>query len=278
MDHERFRRVAHADPLCFGVDKDLYCHLQVGILVYVDMAVSGPGLYYRDLAVLHHCADESGSASGNQHVHILPHGHELSGRSPVGSGNELHGVRADPAFLKGIAKDLCDRDIGIDRIASAFKDHSAARLETQGKCVCRHVGTGFIDNADNAHGNTDLPDLHAVRSCEFFHDLSDRILKLCDLAQPLCDLFDPSLSQCQPVYERFRHACCSARFNILSVGLKNGRLSLNEFPGCRIQRLVLHPGAEFLNIIFYCRGRLAKICYNTHSLVLLVSHTVHQFL
>ena len=183
----------------------------------------------------------------------------------------------DPALGEGIAKDLCDRDIGIDRITAALEDHSAARLKAQRERIRRHIGAGLVDHADHAHGNADLADLHAIRTCELLHDFSHRIGELCHLAQALRDLSDPALCQGQPVDESLIHSGSSAGFDIFSVGRKDGVLSLHELLSRCIECLVLLRPAEFLNIILDSGSCSAKIFYNTHDIFSSYCSFVYQF-
>ena len=120
MHYQRFGRVADADPLCFGIDQDAHCHIEVRVLIDVNMAVAGTGLDDRDLAVLHDRADQARSASGDQDIHVLAHCHQFSRCGSVCSGDQLHGVGIDPAVGKRFAKRIRDRDIGVNGVAAAL--------------------------------------------------------------------------------------------------------------------------------------------------------------
>lgn len=84
MNQELFGRVADGRPLDLGVDGDVGSHLEVGILVNVDVAIAGPGLDYRDGGRLDNPLDEALATSGDEDVDVVREVHHLLGELMTG--------------------------------------------------------------------------------------------------------------------------------------------------------------------------------------------------
>ncbi len=71
--------VAHRGAGALGVVEDPGRHVQVGLVVDIDVAHAHAGPDDRHAGVLHHGADQPRPAPGDQHVHILRQVHQLRG-------------------------------------------------------------------------------------------------------------------------------------------------------------------------------------------------------
>ena len=89
MYHQRLTGIADTDPLGLGIHQNFYCHIHICVLIYVDVAITGSGLDHGNGAVLHHAADQSRTASGNQYIHIFLHFHKLRGNRAIRIFNQL---------------------------------------------------------------------------------------------------------------------------------------------------------------------------------------------
>src|SRR5207249_6551094 len=77
----------------------------------------------------------------------------------------------DAGLSSGFRDYLDDGGIGSDGLGSPTQYHGVAGLETKGRRVRRHIGPGFIDDADDPDGNTHPADLHAVWTPSHSEDL-----------------------------------------------------------------------------------------------------------
>ena len=91
MHHQRLTGIADTDPLGLGIHQYFYRHIHIRILVHIDVAVAGSGLYDGDRAVLHHAADQSRTASWDQHIHIFLHLHKLRSDRTIRIFDQLYG-------------------------------------------------------------------------------------------------------------------------------------------------------------------------------------------
>ena len=132
-----------------------------------------------------------------------------------------------------------DREIGENCIAAAFQNYGISGFKAQTERICRHVGTGFVDDSDDAEGNTAFADDKTVWTGEGIQNLSDRIGKRSDLAKPFCHVRNPFLRQGEPVKQPFRHAAAASGFQILCIFCKNVCcVRFQTFCRCK-QRLIL---------------------------------------
>ena len=91
MHHQRLTGIADTDPLGLGIHQYFYRHIHIRILVHIDVAVAGSGLYDGDRAVLHHAADQSRTASWEQHIHKFLQLHKLRSDRTIRIFDQLYG-------------------------------------------------------------------------------------------------------------------------------------------------------------------------------------------
>ena len=103
VDQTDLRRVAHAGAAALGVLHDVQGHLQIRVLVHVDMADAGAGLNDRNRGVFHTGANQTRAASGNEQIHQSVGAHQLRGALAGGVLHQTQRVlgkaRSGQAFL-----------------------------------------------------------------------------------------------------------------------------------------------------------------------------------
>ena len=119
MDHQRFTCVAHTDPLCLCIENNINCHIKIGTLIHKNMAVACASLDHRYPAVLYHTADQSGSASGNQYIHILVQLHKCLDCFAAGIFDQLYCIFRNIHLCQCCPDDLRDRTVGQERITAS---------------------------------------------------------------------------------------------------------------------------------------------------------------
>ena len=110
MDKKRLTGVTYTYPLRFGVDNDIHSHRQICGGIDKDMAVACTGFNDRDRAVFHNGADQTGTSSRDQNIHILVQFHECSGSLSGGIFDEKQSIRVHVCFRQ------CAADAGYDRL------------------------------------------------------------------------------------------------------------------------------------------------------------------
>ena len=99
MKNKGFTRIAYTDPLGFGIDDNRDCFIQIGILIHIDMAVSGSCLDHRNTRTLHNRFDQSRTSARNHYIHILLHTHKLCRHLAVSRFDQLYGILGDPCLF-----------------------------------------------------------------------------------------------------------------------------------------------------------------------------------
>jgi len=144
------------------IENDVRGHVNVRGLVHVYVADSGAGLNDGHGGIFNHGADEPLGASGNEHVDIGVHVHELVCAFVGGIGDELDAVGGQGSACKGFSHNISYGDAGVYGLFAAAKDAGVAGLEAQRRGVRCDVGAGFVDNGDNSDGYGGLHQMQPV--------------------------------------------------------------------------------------------------------------------
>ncbi|MNL31315.1 hypothetical protein D3C87_1530960 [compost metagenome] len=107
------------------------------------------------------------------------------------------------------------------RIRSAAQDHRIAGFQAQCAGVSRHIGTAFINHADDAERRADTLDIQSVRTIPGGNHLSDRILEFGDLAQRLRHSGNTLFRQCQAIDEGWQQALAFHLLQVFGICRKN---------------------------------------------------------
>ena len=93
----------------------------------------------------------------------------------------------------------------MHRIASAFQHNHISCFKAESEGICRHIRSGFVNNANHAKRNPFLTDQQSVRA--FFHrkHFPDRVFQPCDLYESFCHLGNAVFGQQQTVQKSLMH-------------------------------------------------------------------------
>ena len=151
VDQQRLLGVADAGAARLGVFHNIHGHLQIGGLVYVDMADAGAGLDAGHGCVLDAGADQPGPAAGDQQIDQPVRGHQLVGAGVGGVLDEAHRALRQAHPAQTGAQSLHDGVAAGPGVAPAAQDARTARLDGQRGGVARDVGAALVDDGDNTH-------------------------------------------------------------------------------------------------------------------------------
>lgn len=129
-----------------------------------------------------HEVDQSPPAARNDQID-QSRGTEQRGRRFVRGRQQGEGVLVEAVRRERAADQRGDRRIGVAGVAAPFEDAGVARLDAEREDVEPHVGTCFVDDADDAEWYRDFADLHAVGAHRAVEDASQRRRKRRHVAQ-----------------------------------------------------------------------------------------------
>ena len=120
MDHQRLTGIADTDTLGLGIIQDLHCHVLVSRGIHINVAVTGTGLDNRYGTLSHHSADQSGTATRDQHIHILIHLHKLGCHLAIGASDQLYSCLRQTTGHQCFLQHSYDGFIGMKSITATF--------------------------------------------------------------------------------------------------------------------------------------------------------------
>ena len=93
VNHKGLTGIAHTRPLCLRIMYDPHCHVQIRVLIHIDMAVAAAGFNHRHRTVFHDAAYQPCASTRNQYIDRLPQPHHLCRAFPGGVLHDLNRVR-----------------------------------------------------------------------------------------------------------------------------------------------------------------------------------------
>ena len=185
VHEQRLGGVAHRRPVGLGVEHDGQRQVEVGVPVDVHVAVADPGLDHRHRRLLDDGADQAGAAARDQHVDQAAGPHQRLRRLVPLPRDQLHRVGRQAGSLRGLAEHGHDRGVGAAGARGAPQQHGVAALEADAGRVGGHVGTGLVDDPDDAERHAHLAQLEAVGEGRAADHLADGVGQRRDVAQPV---------------------------------------------------------------------------------------------
>ena len=88
-------------------------------------------------------------------------------------------------MISGLRQKRTDCRIGSDRLRTAAQDHGISRLQAKRRRIRSHVGTRFINDADDPQRHSHTADFQAIRAHRGIIAPQDRIRKGGRLPKPL---------------------------------------------------------------------------------------------
>ena len=131
------------------------------------MADAGAGGDAGNRGILNAGIDQTGAATGDQQVDIAIGGHQLSGGGTGGVLHQIDGIFRDADLFEACLQGGHNGISGTESFLAATQDTDIAALQRQRGRVGGDVGTAFVNNGDNAHGNRNLPDVQSIRTGMF---------------------------------------------------------------------------------------------------------------
>ena len=150
VDQERFHGVARRRPRDLGVFDDSDGHVQIGILVDVDVADAAPRFDAGHCRRVDDHADQAGPAAGNGQVDIAAQGQEFFDQGPVGILDEVHSIGRKAGCGQAFADDFGQGRIGSDGFTAAAENAGITGFDAEDGGVDRDVGPRFINDGDDA--------------------------------------------------------------------------------------------------------------------------------
>ena len=137
----------------------------------------------------------------------------------VGGWQQGDGIFIDAEFLQYALDEAYDGTVAVVSILTALQNASATGFQTEREYIKRHVGTCFIDDADDAEGNAHTLEVESVGERRVLQHLAKRGGECGHIARVASDALHALLRQFQTVVHGVGriHAC-----QILGVGGQDG--------------------------------------------------------
>ena len=149
-------------------------HLEVGVGVHVDVAVSRRRVHHRHGRDVLQRLLQTLAAARDQQVDEAVLGGQL-GQLLAPPASSTTASSRQPHLGQRLADDRRQRPVGALGVAGAAQHDRVAALDRQRRAVDRHVGARLVDDGDNAERHPDLAQLEAARQRLRFELLADRI-------------------------------------------------------------------------------------------------------
>ena len=246
MDDQSLDGVADGRALGLGIVNDAHCHfiirLAVQAAVHVDVAVSGTSLDDRHGRLAQHRLNQTGAATGNQHIQVSGKVHHVC-RCLTGSIlYQLNDIPGQSHGLHCIPHDLRQCGVGMDRLFAATENDNISGFQTKGRRIHGNIGTGLKDNADNAQRHTGLEDLQTVGTDRAAVHRTDRIFRSDQLTCRICHTGNTGRCQPQAILERCGHVILHSRLQVFGIGGENLLLPGKQGIGNGGKGVVFHLG------------------------------------
>ena len=268
MDQECLCRVAHAHALRLRVHDDGLGGLQVGRSINVDMAVAGAGLDHRNARLLDDSIDEPRSAARNQSIDRAARTHH---RASTLASPRVHGrnrVSRKPHGSQRVTAYLDEDTVGGLGGTAATQDHRVTGLERQGCSVNGDVGTGLVDDANDAQRHTLLRDAQTDIRAHTANDLTDRVRKTRNLPDSIGDAPDALGCQSEAIQQALAHLLRATAGYILGISSQDLVAAFDERSSNRLESAVLRLCGHIRENASSRAGgirHLGNICSSIHS-------------
>ena len=181
MHQQTIQRIAYAYTACLSIHHYGYGLLQVGIAVHIGVNHSGTSLYNRHTGIVAHIIDKSLAAAGNNQIHITDSLQQ--GVSGLMTGKEGYRFGRQAMTGKHFVNQFHNGLATIFGIASALEHASASCLQTEGKTIEAHIGTGLENYAYYTKRHTDSCQFQTIRQDFMLECLTQWRGQGCHLAQ-----------------------------------------------------------------------------------------------
>ena len=162
VNEQTVEGVAYRDATGLGIVDDGLAHTEITLFVEIGVHHTSTCLNHRHSGGIPDKVDKFTTATGDAEIHV-PHGIEHLTSSLMGSGQQSDDIGTDTIFLQDLMDQRHLLTVGAVGILAAFQHTGVTALETEGKDVEGHVGTGLVDHADNTEGHADTAETEAVR-------------------------------------------------------------------------------------------------------------------
>ena len=221
IHQQHFLRVADTGAAGLGILDDIQGHGLIGRLFHIHMADTGAGSNAGHRSGADTGVDKSRAAPGDQQIDVAVGSHQGRGAGPGGILHQIHSVLRNAQLGKTCPQSI-DNGIGAaEGLLAAPQDTDVAALQSQGCCVRSDVGTAFVDNGDDAHGNRLFLDQQAVRAGVLLQHHARGVRQGRNLPDALSHARDPRRGQLQPVQHHIGYSTpCSLQ--VQSISRQNG--------------------------------------------------------
>ena len=207
------------------------------------MAVAIQVLDHRHPGIAADPLDQALAAPGDDHIHVLGHGDQFTHGGAVRGLDHLHRRFRQTGGPQPLAHTGCDGLVGADGLGTAPQDGGIAGFQAQTGGIDGHVGTGFVDDADDPEGDSHLAHLNAAGAEAQVADLPHRIGQGRHLVEPLDHGVDPGRGDFKALEQGGIEPAGAAIGHVLAVGAEQGIAAPIEGVGGGQQGAVLGGGA-----------------------------------
>ena len=239
VDEQRLGRVADARALDLGVERDSPRHLEVGVVVDVDVAVARRGVHHGHRGRLLERRLQPLAAARDHEVDDALLGRQLGQLGALAALDELDRARRQARLGDGLAHQRRERGVRARRVARPPQHDRVAALQAQRGAIDGHVRPRLVDDRDDAERDPQLAKPEAAGERPLLDDLADRIGQLDDLAHTGRHRRDAVRVEREAVAQRGVEAGGTLVGDVGGVGLEHLLGSLAEQLGEAPQRGVL---------------------------------------
>ena len=241
VDQNTLHRIADGGTGALGIEEDAGTHVQVCLIVDIDVAHALAGADHWYAGLLGHGPDQPGATPGDQHVHIAVQVHQLIGGLVAGVLHQGDAVLRQTYGPQGLTHQLRHTAVGADGLLAASEDTHIAGLQAQRRSVYGDVGPGLKDDGDDPQGHPPPADDKAVGPGFHLVHSADGIRKGSHLPHAVHDACHPFRRQGQPVQHGGAHPRLLRGGHVFCVGGEPLCLPLCQNVRNGIQRRVF-PG------------------------------------
>ena len=162
VHQQDFLGVADAGTAGFGVFHNVQRHVQVGRFLHIHVTDAGAGGDAGHSGSAYAGIDQPRAAPGNQQVNIAVGGHQRSGAFPGCVLHQIHRVFRDTHRSQAGTEGVNDGVGAAERLLSASQDADVPAFQRQSGGVAGDVGTAFVNNGNDTHGDGHLLNFQPV--------------------------------------------------------------------------------------------------------------------
>ena len=164
--------------------------------------------------------DQPLAATRHDDIDIFRHGDQTAHGLTVGGFHHLHRLLRQARRFQPLTDAGGNCLVGVDRLGTATQDGGVAGLQTQAGGFTGHVGTGFVNNADDAQRHAHLAHLNTGRTVVHVTNTADRVRQCSHLAQAFDHAVDTRRCQLETVKHGVIQAFLAAILHILYIGFR----------------------------------------------------------